>query len=224
LQTVSQSIGGLVFTASNLKPNTPYQFSVREQDQLTITAWSKPLIITTQASEQVKLWLDQTTASPVGTVALGTGNAMYSSPWTTPISIPANTPAGNHTLNAQVEVTGSPVASATITVVGAQQAPQQMLVVLDPTSGNVLTEPSVVATYPVKVRGEGFLPGVVKLYVDSASGQLLTQATVDKTGMFTPTFSWPQLVVGNHKIVAVQADGAKTLQASAAVFGEALPT
>ena len=224
IQSVTQTTGPLLFTATNLKPNATYQFRVREQDQLTMTPWSSWFTITTQSSEQVTLWLDQNTGSRVGTVGLGSAYGGYSAPWTATITIPSTINPGQHTLNAQLEELGSPVASTTITVVGSGQNLHPMIEVLDLNSNNVLQNPGVVETYKVKVRGEGFTPGTVDLYVDNVNGKWLGQAIADQTGMFMLVIIWPRFILGNHNILAIQTLGGQTLQASTGVFGEALPS
>jgi hypothetical protein len=211
------------FIASGLKPGTSYRFRVRDCDKLTCSQWTDPPVtITTQASNQVTLLIDfDSKSNSVGSVVLG-GSDSFS----TMIVVPANAPAGN--LKIWAELAGSEVASTTITVLAAGQVTQTTLAIIQPATGAVLQSPAIEATFPLTVRGEGFQPGDVLISIDG--NQNLGNLVVDSSGIFIGTFTWPTGFNGNHMVKALQLTGnilsgnTSLLTASAPVLGEGLPT
>jgi hypothetical protein len=208
---------GNTFTAANLTPNTSYQFRVRNCDAVACSAWSNVLEVRTQGSDQVQLLLDyNSTSTVVGNAVLG-GDGGFS----TTITVPAAAPAGAHQLWARFA--GDKVATTTITLLDVSQNPQARLVFADPNvPGGTLATIRIVETYPLTLRGEGFKPGPVSVYIDGHNGKELGAATADANGMFMAMFTWPRGIYGAHNVIAYEISGGQTTQASASVSAEQL--
>jgi hypothetical protein len=204
------------YKAANLKPATAYQFRVQECDTITCSPWSDVFEASTESSGSgtVRLWLDDNTAKPIGTAALGpAGGVMITA------TIPAGTAAGTHTLNAAT--TGNtPEASAQITVAGGSGVAATIAVMNSTT--HTASTPPIVLLYPntLSIRGDGFAPAAtVTVYLDTPEGAKLGTAVPNATGIFLGKFNLPYSTPGSHKLIAVQG----TLQASEAVTLEEPP-
>jgi hypothetical protein len=199
---------GNVYLATNLKPATKYQFSVRDCDGWTCSQWSDPLFVTTDAetSNQLSIYLDS--IAPAN--ALATATPDPSGAFTKAIQIPASATAGAHTL---IAVSGnSNQASAQFTVLGANQtaSPQISFVGGSPTNGVW----SVTQDDPYSVQGSYFTPsGKVSIYLDSSSGQSLGTATVGSDGTFQMKVVMSN-VANNHTLLAIESFNGQLVQAS----------
>lgn len=93
------------YHAANLKPSTAYQFRVHECDQIACAPLSGWFTTSTEGggSGEVTLWLDNNAGQPIGT-----GTLLPNGSFNAKVTIPANTTAGTHTINAS-----SGVAAAT---------------------------------------------------------------------------------------------------------------
>jgi hypothetical protein len=163
---------------------------------------SPPLFVaTTGAAEpQVTLFLDST-STPVGDATTDTTRS-----FTTTITIPSGEPAGAHTLIAQVS--GSTVATTTITVFSPGQTAPAVLELVNPTTGTIISSglESVTQGDPVTVQGEGFQPGTVALTIGADEGAPLQTVTVPAGGStFTKTFNW--IALGTSELFATETLG-----------------
>jgi hypothetical protein len=206
------------FLASNLMPNQWFRFRVKDSARFSFPPWGDPLYVKTDPSDEVTLFLDNRVKKQmVGHAHLGTDGT-----FSTSITVPKNVPAGKHVLWA--EAPGSKVASTTIIVIGANQKPQPMLQVLDPSTQMPLQTPKLLENTWASLRGEGFVNGTLTFYLDSPTGQKIGNTNAGQDGTFTTSVLWPSGVYGIHKIVAVQVliNGQK-FQAEASVYGQAIP-
>jgi hypothetical protein len=209
---------GATFDATNLKPNTKYEFMVRDCDNVACSMWSNPLYVTTGSStgNQVTINLDGT--------AIGTAMPDPNGSFSQPVQIPAQTTAGKHSLTA---TGGNKVASPPIqiTVLGANQAATPQLSVVD-TNENLVVQ-SVEVSFPYTLEGSYFTPGgTVSIYVDTASGKPIATATVGgqaSDGTFQVKLTMPSTAAGNHTLLAVETVNGQTIQATDSVFVQALP-
>jgi hypothetical protein len=206
--------GNNTFTADGLLPNTPYVFTVVDEDALTETPPSEPVTITTAATDQVQLMLeDQGFFVQVGSATLTTGGTFNA-----PITLPANLVAGAYTVDAILS--GKTLASCQIKVFAANQQLPLSVEVIDPNTQVVLD--FVVVGQPFTVRGNGWVPGLVHLTVDTIGGTSLGDSLVAGGGFFQDQKVWPAAApIGQRKIVAHQS---VVNQASVDLLVEAQPT
>lgn len=85
------------FEATNFSPGGAYQFLARDCNSITCSPWSDALVTSTQApgSDAVIFRLDSLAAAPIGNAILGSNGTFLAE-----VTIPAGTPAGEHTLYA----------------------------------------------------------------------------------------------------------------------------
>jgi len=230
--------GNHVFRAANLKEGTKYQFRVQECDAIACSPWSDPLIASTESatqsgatssSDQVTLWLDNDVAQPIGTATIGPRGFFHAK-----VTIPANTTAGTHTINASAGVGGQtgmaslaetpvnvgpggvthptnagvkPQASHEITVVGAAAGKVGPSISVLNEPGGTAAPPPVNLGYEstIMLHGAGFASAVVvNIHLDSATGPKIGSATPNKLGIFVVNLRMPAAKPGYHEIVAVQ--------------------
>jgi len=226
---IDRTIHDSTFTATGLTPGTEYGFLVRDFDAegLVATGWSVPAtpqppdpqpwggiwtFLTTQATEQVDLVLSYQNTD------LGTATLQTDGTFATTVTVPASVPAGTYLVTAMLA--GQPMAQAPITVLPQGQVPPAVLQVIDPISDlPVQGTATVVGGVPVNLRGQGFTPGTVNLWVDSIGGTSLGSATADQAGSFTAASDWPSTVIGAHQILAEEGPE----QATAGVWAEGAP-
>ncbi len=128
-----------------------------------------------------------------------------------------NSPTGITTSNPQQ-------ASATITVCAASGCVPTISLINSATNTVQPAPGQVENTFPVTLRGDGFLPNQpVTVFIDSPTGTKVGAAGVAASGTFQATFTMPSVQGGNHQFVAVETSGGKTVQASVPVFVQMLP-
>jgi hypothetical protein len=208
------------YHVTDLQPSTPYQFRVHECDTITCTPWSDWLEVSTEAtgSNDVKVWLDNDTANPIGTGAVGPNGALV-----VKATMPADTSSGSHTINAGTEV-GKSQASASIAVCAAGGCGPSISVMN--TQSNTTVTPPAMLIYPATftLRGNDFTAGTpVTVYLDTASGAELGSSTPNNLGIFEGKFTLPMVQSGTHTLVAVQVVQGKTVQATVSVDLEPQP-
>ncbi len=206
-------------TPATLKPATAYQFRVQECDIIACSPWSDTLETSTESTTggNVKLWLDNDTARPIGTGVPGLGGAFEAQ-----ATIPAGTAAGTHTINAAMSG-NKVVASVQITVAGGSGV-GATISVMNTMTHTAYTSP-ITLTYPntFTLRGDGFAPSVmVTLHLDTATGPQLGTAAPNNVGSFQGNFQVP-IQLGTHTLVAVQVADGRTVQATEEVTVEGPP-
>ena len=201
------------YDATNLVPNTAYQFRARDCDTLTCSPWSPTLRVTTAkvdpAKGRVILTLD-------GGTPLGAATINAQGTFTTSITIPAGTSPGAHALravasDAKADVT---IQVATSSPAGVSKASIMMVGLLRGETGcpnhpirSTQTDDTFV------LFGAGFAAGPVTIRLDTATGVSLGTATVRPDGSICQRMqSAPGNKAGAHKLVAVQ-NGAVVAQA-----------
>jgi hypothetical protein len=182
--TVTQnrtSFGGGLFTASNLTPNTFYQFTVQDCDVLTCSPVSNTLIAYT-GTGSVALVL--TTAS--GPIQVGTATLDPTSGFSTTITIPSNVPPGTYLLSAVVE--GQTLATTGLTVI---QGGQPTLEFYDAQSGTGTQGNQTCGSSPcwqvywgssISMKGEGWTPGPVTVVLNESTGPATYTTTASSAG------------------------------------------
>src|SRR5579871_4505116 len=205
------------WSATGLDASTMYAFRVRDcelvESLLRIcTPYSAPLDVKTAAagSNAVDFYLDGTAAAN----RIAGSTVQPDGTFATPVTIAAATPAGAHTLYAQVPGSGEQ-ASVGITVVGATASLAPSIEVVDPTTDTV--ETVVGQGNSFTVLGAGFTPGTVTLTLGTATGQVLGTAKAGSDGTFKRSFKLPQTVTGTPTIVASEAGSGQALQATTTV-------
>jgi hypothetical protein len=212
------------YLATNLNPNAPYQFQVRDCDPVTCSKWSSWQTWSTgvQGSNTVQFWLDSDSGTKIGQATVAPGGTFSS-----PLTIPAGTASGSHTLNAQTAASGGQPTTTTITVLGAGQRRQPEIAIVDPNTGHpVQGSARVTSGNSFTLNGDGFGAGRnITVYLDSAGGQVVgtTQAASDGTFQTQLTMPYPQSGgYGNHKIVAAESgSGQSPPQATIDVYIDA---
>lgn len=203
------------FTATGLAPSTTYAFQVRDffiQNFLS-TDWSAWSYFQTSETDEVQLVLDDGANTVVGTTSLQTDGSLSAT-----ITVPTAETPGTYDLWAVLG--GEKMAKATLTVVAPSQGLAPWVQFIDENTGDPLFG-SVLLTcgQQTAVRGANFVPGKVDVFIDSASGTSLGQASVAFDGSFTVSFTWPYFVVGMHNVHAQQ----PTVQADAPLYAEMPP-
>ena len=187
------------FTAKALIPSETYAFRVRDFDVpgLIATQWSSWTVLTTTATDQVQLAFDDTVIGGATLQSDGT----FADP---SFQIPTNAQPGLHQISAIMA--GQQMAPpVTITVIAEGQELGRSLYVIDAQNNAYNGVSGVEATYTVNLRGSGFKPGMVELFIDTASGTSLGSAFVKTaTSIFFAAPVWPEGAVGPHNILAQQ--------------------
>jgi hypothetical protein len=197
---------------------------------VTIPSTTSPGNYTLQASVG---GASQSAVSPVhlathtnstGTIA----NALGAAGGGTPAPRPrVGTGAGTHLLDSNAFSTvsqsvlpllGGQTASAAITVCSATSC-QPRLEVVDPTTHSAVS--TVMEGDQLTVRGSGFAPGTVLIYLDSASSRVLAGAGVGSDGTFTGQLVIPRGAAGNHTLLAADTHG--RTEATDKLFIEQIP-
>ena len=210
-------------TGPDVMPGTWYAFRVREFDAegQAATGWSVPAVppppdpqpwdgiwtfLQTQATDQVELVLSDV----IGTATLQNDGTFVAS-----VIIPATVPPGTYELSAILS--GQVMAQTPITIIAKDQIPPPLLQVFDPRTGITYQNAAIVSGgNAVYLRGQGFTPGIVHLWVDRSGGTSLGTATAGQNGAFTTQPLWPWSVTGAHNILAE--DGSQ--QATAPVYAQ----
>jgi hypothetical protein len=203
--------GLFVTPAPALTPGSFYAFRVRDFDAfgLIATAWSDWKVIQTQPTQEVQLVLSYAD-TVVGTVQLA-----LSGGFSTSVTIPADVPPGSYAV--QAEMAGSQLAQAPLTVVAAGEQLPPTIAIYNPATGGAETGMVTIFGDPVlNLRGSGFNPGVVQLWIDSVGDTSLGSALVPAGpgGSFETSVPWPVIPLGPHQILGVQGP----LSASASVW------
>ena len=192
------------YPLGNLTPATAYQFRARDCDDVTCSPWTAPFTLTTlpdTGPTQVSLTLD---GAPLTSTAAN-ADGMFDAD----VVIPAETPAGTHTLRAasgelgsenKIEITSSN-ATGTATIMLTFAAYGDRGCPVRPRNDGGLTVEA-----PFSVFGTGFSPGPMTLHLDSATGKDLGTTTVGADGTFCGDgfqgLTYDDL--GDHSLVAVQ--------------------
>ena len=192
-------------TAKPLTPSTAYQFRARDCDPFTCSPWSAVVRASTtridRAPGAVGLELDQQVALG-GVRTDGNGN------FDIPITIPAGTPAGPHTIRAATRGNGA-VAQVVVQVAptgGGAVASIMMVGLLHGETGcpnHPITSTQTDDTF--QLFGSGFAAGNVFVNLDNAAGTQLGSAAVRADGSICQQMRSPTAAqAGPHAVVAVQ--------------------
>ena len=190
--------------AQPLKPVTSYQFRARDCDPFTCSPFSAIVRATTSRIDpsmgKVGLELDQQVPLGVATID-GNGN------FDTSITIPADTPAGAHTIRAATR--GSGVAEVVVQVAAAGGGSQASIMVVGLLNGETgcpnhpLTSTQTDDTF--MLFGAGFAAGVVVVNLDNPAGLQLGTAVVRPDGSICQQMRSPAAnMAGLHVVVATQ--------------------
>jgi hypothetical protein len=192
-------------TAKPLTPSTAYQFRARDCDPFTCSPWSAVVRASTtridRAPGAVGLELDRQ-------VALGGARIDASGNFDLPITIPAGTPAGPHTIRAATRGGGA-VAEVVVQVAptgGGSVASIMMVGLLHGETGcpnHPITSTQTDDTF--QLFGSGFAAGSVVVNLDNAAGTQLGNAAVRPDGSICQQMRSPTAAqAGPHAVVAVQ--------------------
>lgn len=201
--------GKNLYIASNLAPNSTYDFSVRDQDFLTETPFSQPPFpVTTTSTDLIEFYLVLGVQQwNVGSTTLTTTGS-----FSAPITIQPGQAPGMYNL---VAMQGSPPIAATpLQVVGAGQ-PLPPVIQVEGTSANSPAELIEGSLFILSLQG--FQPGMVSVFVDSPAGQLIGTTASTSTSTFTASFVWPAFE-GAHNVYAQGSDATQP-PATCPVFG-----
>jgi hypothetical protein len=194
------------YSATNLTPNTSYQFRARDCDPITCSPWSKALTSTTaktDASKDNKVALSLDRGENLGTTTVNPNGTFETS-----ITIPAGTSAGAHTIHAtngdaNAEVT---IRVAASTPLAMSKASIMMVGLLKGETGcpnHPITSTQTDDSF--MLFGSGFAMGSVTIRLDSVSGATLGAAPVRLDGSICQRInSVSGDKAGPHTIVAVQ--------------------
>jgi hypothetical protein len=202
--------GGCTYRESmqGLQPGTTYRFRARDCDAITCSLWSDPVELGTGSwtanAGEVVLTLD-------GGITLGTATVTAEGTFAAPVTIPADTSAGTHTIRA---VSGDAQAQVSLEVAGPNADGGTATIVLTgsyygetgcPTHPLPDYAQSITTDASFPLFGAGFAPGTMSLYLDSATGPFLGTAPVNADGSFCQEFQGPSTdFLGDHTLVAVQ--------------------
>jgi hypothetical protein len=207
------------FDATNLTPNTGYQFRVRDCDPITCSPWSETVSVTTAKIDpnwgKVVLTLDSghlLNHHPIPGPLLGTGTINAQGTFTASITIPSSTAPGTHTIHALNHVNADgrdATATENIQVTaatGPSQASLMMVGLLQGQTGCPNQPISSAGTDdPFMLFGSGFAAGTVTVRLDTATGATLGTATVHPDGSFCQQMqSVPRSQAGKHTLLAMQ--------------------
>jgi hypothetical protein len=192
-------------TAQPLTPVTSYQFRARDCDPFTCSPWSAIARATTSRIDRsmgkVGLELDRQVALGGATID-GNGN------FDTPITIPAGTPAGAHTIRAATRGSGA-VAEVVVQVAAAGGGSQASIMVVGLLAGETgcpnhpLTSTQTDDTF--MLFGAGFAAGAVAINLDNSAGLQLGTAVVRPDGSICQRMRSPAANrAGPHAVVATQ--------------------
>ena len=207
---------GNTFSVLNLLPNSPYVFSVRDEDLITRTQFGEPLTITTQPTDLIDILLQTEGGQPR---VIGKAQLTSTGSFTCNVFIPPDTPSGSYGLSAALSA--NILASTSIKVIGAAEQIPADIQVIDPATN--ISVISAVEGSTFTLRGEGFQPGAVNVSVDTVTGQALGTTPSDSAGNFQANFVWPVGVLGDHNVMAEQVVGGQTFQASWNLFVQQIP-
>src|SRR5581483_10829135 len=211
-QTVQQ--GGAEFDATNLTPNTRYDFQVQVCDLVGCSAWSDPLSATTNVAG---------TDTIIFKLASGTNGCQANSPCPVvgrskiqgdgtvagTITVPASAHAGKYTLQAQVGAGSNPQTATTpLRILAANAATPALLAMWDPYANRAYDGTvTVVGGIPFTLHGEGFGSDTVTVALDNVGGPAVGTINPAPNGTFTTPLTMPYASIGSHTLVASQRDG-----------------
>jgi hypothetical protein len=205
--------GGNTYTATSLKPNTFYRFSVQDEDVLTMTPPSNAVLGLTSGSDVVSFYLVQGIQETFIGNATIPPNKSFTSAFTAPLTIPDTQPSGDYTLSAQQA--GQEIASAPIHIVGQGDSPIPIITAAD----------RIIAGNPMTVTFSGFNAGPVNVYIDSPDPPGISLGTTtspgpDQTWEFT--VAWP-VDVPTQSVLYAQVDDESQPPASTPVTTLPIP-
>ena len=205
LQGDAQGRCAASYDATNLTPNTAYQFRARDCDTVTCSPWSPTVRMTTAKVDpskgRVVLTLD-------GGTPLGAATVNAQGTFTTSITIPAGTSPGAHALRAVASDARAEVAIqvASASPAGASRASMTMIALLRGETGcpnHPISSTQTDDTF--MLFGAGFAAGPVNIHLDTAAGATLGTAAVRADGSICQRVrSAPRNMAGARKLVAVQ--------------------
>lgn len=186
-----------------LQPSTQYRFRIRDCDVVTCSAWSTPYETLTGAS---------TGAGPVvitldANVTLGSAATDVAGTFATSVTMPADTPLGQHSLRA-ASGQRSDVTTIKVTTAGAEPR----LMVTGAYSGDVgcpmrEADSVIPAARQFTLYGSGFGAERVTVRLNTVDGPVLGTAQPEGNGTFCAYFDGPgRDFVGDQTLVAVQGE------------------
>lgn len=190
------------FAPQDLRPATAYQFRARDCDPFTCSPWSGVSRSTTtqidRSSGKVGLELDRQV--PLGVVAVdAAGN------FDVPVTIPAGTAPGAHTIRAATRSVAAEV-SVQVAAAGGGRASLTMVGLLRGETGcpnHPITTTQTDDTF--LLFGAGFAVGAVRIALDGPDGASLGTVPVGPDGSFCQRLRSPGAdKAGPHAIVGVQ--------------------
>ena len=195
--------GKNLYIASNLAPNSTYDFSVRDQDFLTETPFSPPFPATTTTTDLIEFYLVAVPVVPGGQQwPVGSTSLTTTGSFSAPITIlagPTGPPAGMYNLVAALM--GTQLATTPLQVLGVGQ-PLQPIIQVEDAPPNSPPDPAPIyegSTFTLSFTG--FQPGTVSVFLNSAAGLLIGTTTSSGTNTFIATFTCPTNV-GPHNVYA----------------------
>jgi hypothetical protein len=136
------------------------------------------------------------------------------------VQIPANTEPGEYILSAYFM--GRTLAGMIIFVLGAGQALPPKITVIDPETNTPFS--TIEQSFLFRLRGEGFAPGPVTVFVDTTSGIILGTVTAGPNGRFEENITWPfGAEIGQRTILAYEVVNGRTLEATVSVLVQRRP-
>jgi hypothetical protein len=204
------------YSPTGLISGATYEFQVRDCDLVTCTPYSTVLDVTTagQSANMVTLYLDS--VAPANKLAAITVNA--AGQFSVPVTISAETPAGDHAILAIVGTSTTAASRLTVSVKPPGESLNPIMQVEDPATHAAVS--NVVQTHPFVLAGSGFSPGTVVISFANAASALATPA-VTTAGTFEITLAAPTTLSGNQQLVAIENGG--TVAKTAEIFVELLP-
>jgi len=188
------------YEAKGLQISTKYRFRVRDCDAITCSAWSTAFETTVEVPTTT--WVQMTLDNGVN---LGSAATSTTGTFQATATMPTSTTVGAHKLTG---ASGLASASIDVQVTGNQSATS--IIVTGAFYGDrgcpMRPAPNtIVAAGTFSLFGWGFMPGLVNIQLDSASGIELGSTTASGDGTFCAYFNGPpSSTTGSHNLIAIQ--------------------
>jgi hypothetical protein len=202
------------YPALGLQPNSAYEFRVTDLDLITQTPPSAPLLLETTSLSAIVVEFYLVLGGQQ--VNVGNTNLSTTGSISAPITIPVGQIPGTYTLAAMLA--GTQIASTPLVVVGPGGVVPVILV-----QGTTTSPAWLPVGDPFPLIFEGFQPGTISVYLNSATGALLGTATSTGIAAFSASFTYPYGAEGPNNLYA-QNSIASQPPATCAVYGFTTPS